>query len=216
MRWMPRAGDVSHSTEEHMSRLTRAVTLASVAAVLVAPAGAQADAASPATQTPQATIDPGSLDFTTAPSVSDFGPVTLDGRAQSANAQVNDWGVDDSEGTGASWQVTAVATQFATSDSSETLPMNSLTMVPPATVTADSGQSADEAPTAEAPAEPLDNPDQTPQVIASAAAGDGMGNWSFHQANATGGDLALGIPADARAGTYTSTITFTVQDTPSS
>lgn len=199
-----------------MSKLTRAVTLASVAAALVAPAGALADATSSATQSPQATVDPGSLDFTTAPTVTDFGPITLDGQAQSANAQVNDWGVDDSEGTGASWQVTAVATQFATSDSSETLPMSALTMVPPATVTAGSGQSADESPTPETPAEPLDNPGQTPQVIASATAGDGMGDWSFHQANANGGDLALGIPADANAGTYTSTITFTVQDTPSS
>jgi len=197
-----------------MSRLTRAVTLAAMAAALVAPAGAEADSTSPATQTPQATVNPGSLDFTTAPTVTDFGPITLDGQAQTANAQVNDWGVDDSEGTGAGWQVTAVATQFTTADSSETLPMNSLTMVAPATVTADSGQSADEAPTPETPAEPLDNPGQTPQVIASATAGNGMGDWSFHQSNATGGDLALGIPADARAGTYTSTITFTVQDTP--
>ena len=48
----------------------------------------------------------------------------------------------------------------------------------------------------------------------SAAVAAGEGEWTATQANLLGGDLTLTVPADAHAGTYTSTITSTLATGP--
>jgi len=50
--------------------------------------------------------------------------------------------------------------------------------------------------------------------IVHALAGTGQGAWTMTQANTAGGDLALTIPANATAGTYTSNLTFTLATGP--
>lgn len=54
---------------------------------------------------------------------------------------------------------------------------------------------------------PLDGGGGVPML--HAVLGAGQGAWTMTQANTAGGDLALTIPANASAGTYTSDLTFT-------
>jgi hypothetical protein len=42
----------------------------------------------------------------------------------------------------------------------------------------------------------------------------GQGAWTMTQANLAGGDLALTVPVNASAGTYTSNLTFTLATGP--
>lgn len=193
-----------------MSRLTTAVAVASAVAALAVPATATADG-SPATSASSVTVNPGTLGWLTAPVAGNFTAVTLDGAAQTTYASLNNWGVDDERGTGAGWNVTAQATQFSTGgDSPLTLPEDSLEMTVPTSVTSGSGQTA-------APAianGPLTLDGGSPVTVATAAANTGLAEWTFTQGNGNGGDLALSVPAGALAGTYSSTITFTLGTTP--
>ena len=56
--------------------------------------------------TSQLAVTPGSLAFSTAPDVPDLPGLTLNGQAQTLNAQMNNFTVRDSSGAAAGWNVT--------------------------------------------------------------------------------------------------------------
>ena len=60
------------------------------------------------TDTSQFSVSAGSLGFTGTPNVPDFGPVTLNGQAQTLNGQMADFAVQDATGSSAGWNVTVV------------------------------------------------------------------------------------------------------------
>jgi hypothetical protein len=192
--------------------------LAAAGALVAAPGASAAD--------PSVTIAAGSATaaFTTAPEVGAFPGVTLNGLAQVVNAKfggggtTNTWEINDTRGTAAGWHVTAEATQFALgTDATKKLPLNSLALNAP-TVAA-SGTNAATPPSVGSGPFTLDG--GVAVTIAGAAAGAGEGAWTFTNANASEaadsigtGDVHLVVPANARVGTYSSTLTVSVNQTP--
>jgi len=177
---------------------------AAMVAGLALPAGALAAGASTS-----ATLNAGSLAFTTNPSASDFAATTLTGAAQTIHTNLASWGVDDALGSLTGWHVTFQASQF-TATGPITLPTSSLVLAAP-TVAA-SGVNASTAPVLQGSTFTLDSGSAV--AIVHAALATGLGTWTMTQANTAGGDLALSIPADAQAGTYTSNLTFTLATGP--
>jgi hypothetical protein len=151
------------------------------------------------------TLTAGSLSFSTTPSASNFPSTALTGAAQTIHTNLATWGVDDATGSGAGWHVTFQASQFS-GTGPITLPEGSLVLTAP--VAAASGINLAVPPLLQGATFTLDAGAAVP--IAHALAGTGQGSWTFTQSNLTGGDLALTIPANATAGTYTSNITFTL------
>ncbi len=157
------------------------------------------------------TVSGGSLGITVDPTVGDFSAVTLDGTAKTATASFANFEVNDARGSGAGWNVTVQATQFAEWDSTlnsgaggyvtsgKTLAQNSLSLAAP-TVAADGTTSAVPSITAG----PYNIDAASAVKIASAAADAGMGKYDFTQA---GTPLTLSIPTSAYAKTYRSTVT---------
>lgn len=154
---------------------------------------------------------PGSLGMTAAPTVANFPGVTLNGSAQTVNAALDAFEVNDSRGSGAGWKVTVEATQFAEHNGliyvigGRTLPASSLTMPAPA-VTADGTTSA--APAIQSGA-PWAVDAGSAVKIASAAVDTGMGKYDFSSTS-----LALTVPASAYAKTYRSDVTVSVVSGP--
>jgi hypothetical protein len=197
-----------------MLKLSKGWLTAAAAATLLFPAVAHAEEAPTSTLTPTVAVTAGSLGWTAAPSAGNFGPVKLDGSTQTTYAPLEDWGVDDERGTAAGWNVTASATPLTDSSNEKTLPYGLLTMNAPDHVSSESGVESGDAPAIDDTSTPLDNEEHTAVEVASAKAGTGMAKWAFAQANSPNGDLALTIPASTLAGEYTTTITFTIGDTP--
>ena len=164
-----------------------------------------------AADTADVTVTGGSLAITVDPTVGDFTAVTLDGTAKTTTATFDGFEVNDARGSGAGWNVTVQATQFAEWDptlnagaggfvaSGKTLAANSLSMAAP-TVAADGTTSA--APTLSTGPYTVDAASAV--KIASAATNAGMGKYDFTQA---GTPLTLSIPSTAYAKTYRSTLT---------
>jgi hypothetical protein len=137
----------------------------------------------------------------TEPVFGDFS-ATLDGSAQSTHTTISDWNVSDPSDGARGWEVTMSASPLVTAGPAPvTMTGATLTIAAPAAT----------------PVEAT-NPSTAPAVlggdiragsvkVADAAPGAGLRAWQLAQ-GAT--DLALGIPADARAGSYTSTITTTL------
>lgn len=183
---------------------TRWFALAGVTvACLVVPAGALASGGSTSVS-----LSAGSLAWSTTPSASDFPSTGLTGAQQTIHANLASWGVDDATGSGAGWHVTFQASQFT--GTGITLPASSLVLTAPAV--APNGVNAAGPPVLQGATFTLDGGSAVPVV--HALAGTGQGGWSMTQANSAGGDLALTIPANAAAGTYTSTLTFTLATGP--
>lgn len=88
------------STLRRGRRLALAATLA---AVLLLPAAALAVTAN---DTTQFAVNPGSLVFGTSPDVPNLPTLTLNGQAQTLNAQMNNFAVTDGTGSGSGWNVT--------------------------------------------------------------------------------------------------------------
>jgi putative surface cell wall-binding protein len=82
----------------------RALVAVAAAATMVATTSPASGATS--TDTTQFSVTPGSLAFTTAPDVPNLPALTLNGQAQTLNATMNSFGVDDATGGGAGWNVT--------------------------------------------------------------------------------------------------------------
>jgi hypothetical protein len=157
------------------------------------------------------TLAGGSLSFSTTPSASNFANTTLSGSQQTLHTNFANWGVNDATGSGAGWHVTFAASQFSDGNG-HTLPTGSLVLTAPA-VSA-SGINLAVPPVLQGTTFTLDNANNAADAIVHALAGTGQGSWTMTQANLLGGDLALTVPANVTAGTYTSNLTFTLASAP--
>ena len=158
------------------------------------------------------TITGGSLAITN-PAVANFSGVTLNGEAQSATAVMDGFSVTDARATGAGWNVTVGASQFAEWDGTEyvasgrTLPASSLSM--PLVSVAKGDVSSSGLPSITAGPYTIDSGSSV-EIASAAADGSGMGDYDFTQ----GGSLTLSVPASAYATTYRSTVTVSVATGP--
>jgi hypothetical protein len=182
--------------------------LAGIAAVVIACVAAPAGLAADATDV---TVSAGPFAITTAPTVANFPNVTLSGSAQTVNASLDAFEVNDARGSGVGWNVTVQATQFAEHNgttyvlSGKTLPTSSLRLPAP-TVTQDGTTST--SPTIQSGA-PWAIDAGSAVKIASAAADTGMGKYDFSSTS-----LALTVPASAYAKTYRSDLTVSLVSGP--
>lgn len=139
----------------------------------------------------------------TAPVITPFA-ATLTGATQTVNAKVGAWGVTDATGSNAGYSITVAASEPTIGGSAANAGTGSSVTLTPTTATAGAGNPAATGPVAGAP--------QTLSPIAStidnAAPASGQGEWAF-AADAGAGSLAVVIPGNASAGTYSSTLTFT-------
>ncbi len=151
----------------------------------------------------------GGLLSITNPAAGDFAGVTLDGTAKTTTATLGAFSATDARGTGAGWNVTVQATQFAEHNgtiyvaSGKTLPTSSLSMPAPTVAKSDGTSSA--VPSITAGPYAIDAGSAV-KIASAAADGTGMGSYSFTQ----GGSLSLNIPASAYATTYRSDLTVSV------
>lgn len=164
-----------------------------------------------------ATVSGGTLSIPTAPTVANFGSVSLDGTAKTTTAAMDPFSVTDARGTGAGWNVTVAATQFKQYDSGtsayvtngRTLALNSLSLPAP-TVAANGTTSPSPSITAGPYSIDASSTGSTSVKIASAAVNSGMGTYDFTQ----GGSLTLSVPASAYAATYRSEVTVSATTGP--
>lgn len=173
-------------------------------ACLAVATGAQASGSSTSV-----TLSGGSLSFGTTPSASNFPSTALTGAQQTIHTSLATWDVTDATGSGAGWHVTFQASQF-TGAGPITLPTSSLVLTAP--TVGPNGVNIAAPPVIQGATFTLDAGSAVP--IVHALAGAGQGGWIMTQANAGGGDLALTIPANASAGSYTSNLTFTLATGP--
>lgn len=186
-------------------RSLRVVLVSAVAALALAP---PAQAANDDTSV---TLTGGDLTYPTAWSADDFSGVTLNGLPQVVRTNVNSWKVKDARGGSGGWHASISATQFATSDNSKTLPTGALTLTTVAVPT--TGATNLSVPPVPVPLAAAIDGGST-QKMATAASLTGLGEWTFTPTNTGGGDLILTVPPHALAGTYTSTVTTTVDTGP--
>jgi WxL domain surface cell wall-binding len=186
-------------------------------AALVALAGLPSTA-SAVSDTTQFSVTAGTLSFGTAPDVPNLPALTLNGQAQTLNAQMNNYSVSDATGAGAGWNVTvngdatggksAVFKQYCPNAtcgtdsgpgyvaSGATLPANSLTLS-----STGASFSAQNGTTGTAPTHQCGtacNVDSASAVkTVSAASGAGMGTYLTSGYSAT--SLALNAPTTIKA-----------------
>ncbi|MFT8389959.1 MAG: WxL domain-containing protein [Sporolactobacillus sp.] len=154
----------------------------------------------------------GSLTLTHSADSINFGSLKLDGNSHNLSASSGHFDVADATGSGNGWHVTVAATQFTDSSTGDTLPAGSLTLRQP-TVSGVDG--------AETTGITINDPgtvDMTPGnevPVASAATGTGMGKYEFAQDSSAGNDGAtLNVPANAKAGSFDSMLTYKVTTGP--
>lgn len=149
------------------------------------------------------TVTGGELTITN-PLAADFAGAAITGAAQTTTAALAAFSVSDLRGTGDGWHVTAQATQFSTGGVTPiTLAANSLTMSEP-TVAANGTTSPN--PTVNAGPYTIDG---AAVSVASAAVDTGMGTYDFSATT-----LTLSLPANVKAGTYSSTVTVSAVTAP--
>lgn len=193
----------------------------------LAPAGLLAAMAGPAMAAPVSdhatfSVLPGTLAFLTAPNLAgvSFGTTTLNGQAQTVNATMPNYSVNDATGSAAGWNVTVngdntapgvtspVFAQYCTltlcgtdpagyTPSGATLPANSLTFDSVGGSFAPVGTTSNVNAPTNSCASGCAVDAASPGKIASAAAGGGMGQWTTQGFNGT--SLALKIPTTARS-----------------
>ena len=148
----------------------------------------------------------------TAPSLGDFGTVGLNSTPATATTSVGSWSVN-ATGTITGWNVTVGATQFKTADGA-TLPLRSMTYRGPS-VAAATGNLAVPPLALLGTVTPVAidrsvNGGSSVSVL-NALTATGSGVWNMTQGAA---DLSLTVPSGIAAGTYTSTVTFTLSAGP--
>lgn len=134
-----------------------------------------------------------------------FPGVTLNGAAQSVSDAI-DIDVQDLRGTGAGWHLEVTSTTF--SNGSQTLPTTALTITG-VTTTCDGTSCTD--PTngnSYAITVPADTVAPTAVEFFDAAVDTGLGDFTVTP------NLSLAVPATTYAGTYNSTVTLTIANTP--
>jgi hypothetical protein len=161
------------------------------------------------------TVTGGSLAFSTVPATPSLGSITLNGSAQTTNATMTNFGVDDATGSGSGWNVTvqghagtgfsAVFADYCPNatcgtdtvglpgyvSSGASLSANSLTLTGTSAFAAGGGSSGT-APTVQC-VSGCSVDSATPVKIASAATSAGMGTWNTQNWGAT--SLALATPS---------------------
>ncbi len=185
----------------------RPVFLLRVAAAVVVVAAAGAAAILPAAATTgTATISAGSLAFASSPPNVSFS-ATLNGLDQtsSSNEAID---VSDATGSGTGWDITATSTTFTTGTKSLSTSATTLTAAP--------AQACDSGATCTLATNSITFPYTLPAATTAptatklydAGANSGMGNQTITPA------WKLSIPANAFAGTYTSTWTISLVSGP--
>src|SRR3954451_4599923 len=86
--------------------MRRGKALAAAAAAASTLALASPAGAATSSDTTQFSVTAGTLSFSTAPDAPNLPALTLNGSAQTLNAQMNNFGVSDATGSGAGWNVT--------------------------------------------------------------------------------------------------------------
>jgi hypothetical protein len=176
--------------------------------------------AATSSDTTQFSVTAGTLAFTTAPDVPNLPALTLNGQAQTLNATMNAFGVDDATGSGAGWNVTvagdntasksSVFKQYCTQaggcggdpfgyvTSGKTLAQNSITLN-----STSAGFTAQNGTTGTAPTHQcnsgcfVDAAPASPVKIVSAAVGAGMGTYATNGWTAT--SIAASAPSNVQA-----------------
>lgn len=138
----------------------------------------------------------------TQPTIGNFDEITLNGLAQSTNAQVGSFTVKDPRGTGDGWSVWMQATQFTDSSNGNVLPQNSLEIAAPS-ISEVEGSGSSDAQLITTTGGKIDN--ENGLVILSAGSNKGMGSYIVDANTLT---LNL-LPRDVKAGSYTTTVTVT-------
>jgi hypothetical protein len=196
---------------------TRGIVAVAAAATMLATASPAFGATS--SDTTQFSVTPGSLAFTTAPDVPNLPALTLNGQAQTLNATMNAFGVDDATGSGAGWNLTvsgdnsasksSVFKQYCTQancsgdpagyvTSGQTLAQNSITLN-----STSAGFTAQNGTTGTAPTHQcnsgcfVDAAPASPVKIVSAATGAGMGTYATN--GWTGTSIAASAPSNVQA-----------------
>lgn len=160
------------------------------------------------------TITGGNLTLGTI-STADFPGVTLDGSAKSSNTTMSPFSVTDARGTGAGWNVTIEASEFAEFSEGDyvndgrQLGTSRLSL---ATATVDKIDSSSSAtPSMTAGTYTLDAGSAI-KVASAATDGTGMGSYTITPGGTNG--LSLSVPASAFAATYRSDVTVTLSTGP--
>ena len=140
----------------------------------------------------------------TAPAIAPF-DATLTGLTQTVHAAVGAWSVVDTRGSGAGYLVTVSATVPTIGGSAAASGTGTgLTLTPRAAAAAPgNAASLGPGPAGTQPLGPI------AATIAGVAAGGGQGEWVFPADAGDEKSLGIVIPADAAAGTFSSTLTFT-------
>jgi len=140
---------------------------------------------------------------TTAPAIKPFS-ATLTGVNQTIHVALGAWSVSDARGSGAGYSVTATASAPTVDGSVAKAGTGATVTLMPTTATAAAGNAAT-APVA-ASGQKLG---ETAVWIQNAPAGSGQGTWEFAADFEAVKKLHVVIPADAAAGAFSSTLTFT-------
>jgi hypothetical protein len=199
-------------------KATRTLVAAATAVGLLA--GASSALAATSSDTTQFSVTGGTLAFTTVPDAPAFPALTLNGQAQTLNATMGNFGVSDSTGSGAGWNVTVAGDNTATKSpvfkqyctnaggcgahpvgyvsGGFTLGQNSITLN-----STSAGFSAQNGTTGTAPTHTcnsgcfVDAAPASPVKVISAASGAGMG--SYLTTGYTGTSLAAAAPSTVQA-----------------
>ena len=196
----------------------RALVAAAAAATMLAATSSAFAATS--NDTTQFSVTAGTLSFSTAPDVPNFPALTLNGQAQTLNAQMNNFAVTDGTGSGAGWNVTvsgdnaggksSVFKQYCTQaggcgadpfgyvTGGQTLAQNTVTLN-----STSAGFTAQNGTTGTAPTHQcnsgcsVDALPASPVKVVSAAVGAGMGSYITNGYTAT--SLAASAPSNIQA-----------------
>lgn len=192
-----------------MKKITKKITVSAIAAGVAATAfSTTASAAANEDRETEATINGGSLSIEDL-NVNSFAETTLDGTVQTLTTDIGDYTVVDSTGSGSGWQLNVNAGALTTGEDGFSLPANSLSL-DGHTVSADEGSSSSD--TVGTGGGAIDTGDDTGINVLSADADGGMGTFTIADT-----DLSLVLqPKDVKAGTYTSTVNFSLVSGPSS
>jgi WxL domain surface cell wall-binding len=194
------------STSVYLRRARLAICGAIGAAAMLIPASAQA-----VDDTTQFAVTAGALAFGTAPDAPNLPALTLNGQAQTLNAQMANFSVSDATGSGAGWNVTvvgdngsgksAVFKQYNTTTStygSASLAQNSLTLNSSGASFSAQGGTTGTAPTHQCGSGCfVDAAPGSPVKVVSAAANAGMGTYLTSGYSAS--SLALNAPTTIKA-----------------
>src|SRR3954471_6041713 len=99
-----RSSERSRRTSMRSRQARNALVAVAAAATMLATTSPAFGATS--SDTTQFSVTAGSLAFTTAPDVPNLPALTLNGQAQTLNAAMNNFGVDDATGSGSGWNLT--------------------------------------------------------------------------------------------------------------